>query len=400
MSNSHVNETRSRFLDRLMERAEDDRAMAEAADRADHEFVEREAPPWDLSDGDPSGDAEPTAPMHADHAPSSDSLARDAALREIRARRRSRPGHRPEAASTVPAANSARPTPSRTAREAHKGADILRFRRRSPTARRVRRLRRHPLVRWLQPLAIAVLLVAVPAGVAAWTLRSPAFAVDEIRLSADSPQVRVQEGWIQAQLKELRGENLWTLDLDAPAETLRTSHWIRDVGIRKQPPATLVVRIVEKREAAIYDGDETAYFVDTEGGLVTPVDLRTAPQRLTVLRGKLAEPKPGQPSPELRAAVALLEEIGQAGTPWAAGLDQVEILSTRDFRVHTQDLPFPLLVRAGTVESRSRRLEQLLPWISELGRLRAVDLRFARRIIVEPAGPEAPPAPAGGTEAT
>ncbi|MCG8455211.1 MAG: hypothetical protein MI919_02950, partial [Holophagales bacterium] len=100
------------------------------------------------------------------------------------------------------------------------------------------------------------------------------------------------------------------------------------------------------------------------------------------------------------AAVSLLQEIRQTGAPWTAGLDQVEILSTRDFRVHTKDLPFPLLVRAGTVESRSRRLEQLLPWISELGRLRAVDLRFARRIIVEPAGPEAPPAPASGTEAT
>lgn len=367
----------SRFLDRLMER--------EAGHtEPDPEFVEREAPPWDLSDADEA----------ADEAPSSEDV-----LREIRARRRPRSEPLP---SKVAASNpaSAQATPSRTAREAQKGADILRFRRRSPTARRVRRLRRHPLVRWLQPLAIALLLVSVPAGVAAWTLSSPAFAVDELRLSADSPQARVQEAWVQEKLKGLLGQNLWTLDLDAPVETLRTSHWIRDVGIRKQPPATLVVRIVEKHEAAIYDGDAAAYFVDTEGGLVTPVDLRSAPKHLTVLRGKVAEPKPGFPAPELRAAVALLDEIRQTDTPWAAGLEEVEILSTRDFRVHTQDLPFPLLVRAGTVESRSRRLELLLPWISELGRLRAVDLRFARRIIVEPAGPEAPPAPAGETEAT
>lgn len=305
------------------------------------------------------------------------------------------PGARPAA----PSAARSSSTPSRTAREAARHADVLPFRR-SPAARRVRRLRRHPLVRWLQPLAIALLLVGLPAALVLWTLRSPAFAVDEIRLSADSPDRRVTEQWVLDRLNGLRGQNLWQLDLEWPVEEMRQHPWVRDIGIRKQPPRALVVRVLEKREAALYADPAGLVYVDHLGSPVAPLGPDEERGELTLLRGKVAEPAPGKPAPELRAAVALLQEIQDTGAPWAAGLDQVEILSTRDFRVHTKDLPFPLLVRAGTVESRSRRLEQLLPWIAKLGRLQAVDLRFARRIIVEPAEPEAQSARTGDLEAT
>lgn len=399
-----MSDSRARFLERLHARAAADRDEAGHAEASraefgpDPEFADRETPPWDLSHESPELEAaktraaESAAPettgQEVDEAPSSEDI-----LREIRARRRPRP----EPSASRPSQQS--PPPSRTAREAARGADVLPFRR-SPTARRVRRLRRHPLVRWLQPLAIALLLVGIPAAGGLWMLRSPAFAVDEIRLSSDSPTRRVSEQWVLDRLAGLEGENLWTLDLDWPVNEMRKHPWVRDIGIRKQPPRALVVRVLEKHEAALYADPAGLVYVDQDGSPVAPLGPDEDRAGLTVLRGKVAEPAPGKPAPELRAAVSLLQEIEQAGPPWAAGLDQVEILSTRDFRVHTKELPFPLLVRAGTVESRSRRLEQLLPWISELGRLQAVDLRFARRIIVEPAEPEAPGARSGDPEAT
>ncbi|MDA8016245.1 MAG: FtsQ-type POTRA domain-containing protein [Thermoanaerobaculia bacterium] len=375
----------SRFLARL-ERAKERSAGRDGSElREAPEFAEREAPPWDL-------------PRHPTHEPLAEEPQRDVGpddnrvLQEIRARRR------PRQESAAPRRREAT-SPSRTARDAARAADVLPFRR-SRTARRVRRLRRHPLVRWLQPLVIALLLVGIPAAIAGWTLRSPAFAVDEIRLSSDSPARRVSEQWVLDRLAGLEGENLWLLNLEWPVAEMSKHPWVHDVGIRKQPPSTLVVRVLEKREAALYADPAGLVYVDLDGCPVAPIGPHEEASDLTVLRGKVAEPAPGKPAPELRAAVALLQEIQQAGAPWAAGLDEVEILSTRDFRVHTKDLPFPLLVRAGTVESRSRRLVQLLPWISELGRLRVVDLRFARRIIVEPAEPEAQSAPSGEPEAT
>jgi hypothetical protein len=66
------------------------------------------------------------------------------------------------------------------------------------------------------------------------------------------------------------------------------------------------------------------------------------------------------------------------------------VLGEEDFRLHTGALRFPLLVTRGQVGPKIRRLEELLP---ELERrypaITVVDLRFSRRIVVQPAAPEA-----------
>lgn len=295
------------------------------------------------------------------------------------------------------------PKLSRTAQEAREAreAEVLPFRR-SPAARRVRRMRRHWIVRWLQPLAVAFCIVATPVSVLAWGLRSPHFDVDEVRLSADSPSQRVDAEWVRARLTPFEGMNLWRLDLEGAAREVEKHPWVDDVGIRKEPPSTLVVRVVERREAALYRDPSGLWYVDTHGRPVAPLGRGEDRGGLPILvpgverphaeRTKndgeadaAASPLParGVESPELRAAVELLEELESAGPAWAEGLDEVEILSTRDFRVRTASLPYPLLVRAGTVAHRSHRFAVLKPWIERLGELEAVDLRFARRIVVE-----------------
>ena len=69
---------------------------------------------------------------------------------------------------------------------------------------------------------------------------------------------------------------------------------------------------------------------------------------------------------------------------WGGRVVGVEILNEIDFRLETSALPFPLLVRSGEVEGKVRWLERLLPWlVAEWGEPAAVDLRFARRIVVD-----------------
>ncbi len=61
------------------------------------------------------------------------------------------------------------------------------------------------------------------------------------------------------------------------------------------------------------------------------------------------------------------------------------MLSDEDFRLYLGALPFPLVVRAGTLRAR---LPVLRPLVPELERRYAgvdeVDLRFERRIIFQP----------------
>ena len=64
------------------------------------------------------------------------------------------------------------------------------------------------------------------------------------------------------------------------------------------------------------------------------------------------------------------------------------LLSAEDARLHTAALPCPLLVRGGQIGARAGRLSALLPEVAtRYPELVALDLRFARRIVVQPAEP-------------
>jgi hypothetical protein len=87
-------------------------------------------------------------------------------------------------------------------------------------------------------------------------------------------------------------------------------------------------------------------------------------------------------------ALSIRRELVRVQPLWGTGVTEVEVLSDEDFRLHTTALPFPLLVRAGDVEPKIRDLEALLPQLLDYyGELAVVDLRFRRRIIVEPKSP-------------
>ena len=91
--------------------------------------------------------------------------------------------------------------------------------------------------------------------------------------------------------------------------------------------------------------------------------------------------------PELFArALSLRDELQAADPDWAAGLSEIEILGEEDFRLWSADLAFPLLVRAGSVRAKLQFLDALLPQVERrYEKIDAVDLRFARRIILKPA---------------
>ena len=84
-------------------------------------------------------------------------------------------------------------------------------------------------------------------------------------------------------------------------------------------------------------------------------------------------------------ALEVAGELGRAQPSWAGALSKIEVLGEQDFRLHTSALRFPLLVTRGQVGAKVKRLTELLP---ELDRrypaIRSVDLRFSRRIVVQP----------------
>lgn len=259
---------------------------------------------------------------------------------------------------------------------------VLPFRR--PRNRNVRRRRRSPWFRWLRPLAAALMIVGLPAAFAAWLLYGASFAFTGLEVDTP-PTGRVAKSWVHKALAPYGGQNLWRLDLNELEESLVAHPWIAEVGLRKRPPSTLEVRLVERREAALYRGDAGLVWIDFAGRPIEPVDLsRPDPGLdLPILSGSLEA---------VPAALTLLEEIHEAGQGWSEGLSEIEILGQRDFRVYTTSLPFPLVVRTGSLHEKARQLRALLPRLVErFDTIDAVDLRFARRIIIQQPEGQGPP---------
>ena len=98
------------------------------------------------------------------------------------------------------------------------------------------------------------------------------------------------------------------------------------------------------------------------------------------------DPHPANPAGVgVAAALKVAAELGRVQPDWAAKLAQIEVLGEEDFRLHTDALPFPLLVTAGQVGPKVQRLVELLPELTQrYTRIEAVDLRFSRRIVVQP----------------
>ncbi len=290
----------------------------------------------------------------------------------------------------------------------------------SPLRRRQLSWRRKPrLWRWTKRIAGLLAVIAAPAAAIVWLFTSQHFALRETAVviggldaepsaggrrreirSTDAPRrpSRVSEAWVRQQLEPFLGDNLLRLPLAAVAEPIERHPWVRAVDLGKELPASLRVRVAERREAAILRHGEGGpssrlTYLDREGRPIAPLDpaeaaavIETGEWVIVSRRvSPAAAPQVETPDPELGAALDLLRELEAAAPRWITGLSEIEILGEQDFKVITTGLPFPLVVQAGTIKDRIRRLEDHLPQLEErYGAEAVIDLRFERRIIVEP----------------
>jgi cell division septal protein FtsQ len=269
------------------------------------------------------------------------------------------------------------------------GGRVLDFRRRPVPPRRRKRSAWLSLAR---PLTTALALIALPGGLAAWVLTSDRFALSELAVEGTH---RVPAGELRRALAPLVGENLVRLPLARVEALLSAQPWIAAVEIEKVLPDRVRVAVRERRPVALLAGAGGALsWADGEGHRIAPVAAGESTEGFLVidLSGAVAG------APEAMAqALAVAAELKQANPDWAQGLTRVDVLGEEDFRLHTRDLPFPLLARRADLVSKVHHFEALLP---ELGRrytaLGVVDLRFARRILVQPATSEPKPFTNGG----
>jgi|CXWL01.1.fsa_nt_gi cell division septal protein FtsQ len=224
--------------------------------------------------------------------------------------------------------------------------------------------------------ALAAAIVATPVVAGVWLLRLPRLGLAAIEVEGLG---RVERGYVDRTLASVRGQNLLLLDLAAVQASLLRHPWVAGVEVAKEMPNRLRVKVTEKQPVALLARGGGLEYLDAAGDSIAPVDRAHGTANLLLI----ADPS-GDASTR-RAALALAGEVSRANAEWGAELVQIDVLGDDDYRLTTKALPFPVLVRAGQVAARVSDLVPLLPeLLRRYGAIQSVDLRFDRRIIVQP----------------
>lgn len=252
-------------------------------------------------------------------------------------------------------------------------ARVLPFRRRSGA---VRVRRRNPWLALGRPFLQALGLVGAPAALAAWLLTAPAFGLAHVEVDGHR---YVDAGWVESSLASLTGQNLLRLPLDEAGARLARHPWIAAVRLEKRLPDRLRVVLEERRPEALLRSGARLVYLDASGRPIAPLDPRRGPSDLLLVsvgaRGDV----------DLAGAIEVARELAVAAPDWATGLSEVEVLGGDDYRLFLGALPFPLVVRRGTLAARLPALRALLPELERrYARLAAADLRSDRRIVLQP----------------
>lgn len=254
-----------------------------------------------------------------------------------------------------------------------------------------KRKRRNPLLVLLRPLVVSLFLVALPAGLVAWVLTSPRFDMRDVVVDAGTPRLPIP--LVRSAAARFAGENLVLLSLPKVEAALRRNPWVETVEIQKELPDRLRIRVTERRPVALLTQGSGLAYADEKGRpivpLASPAEVEAA-RRSGLVLVTFSHPQLSKSS-GVAGALAVAGELGRVQPDWAGALQRIEVLGEQDFRLHTDRLRFPLLVTRGQVGPKVRRLVRLLP---ELDRrypaIQAVDLRFSRRIVVQPASANPP----------
>jgi cell division septal protein FtsQ len=270
---------------------------------------------------------------------------------------------------------------------------VLDFRRKGAPPRRKRRSLWAALAR---PLASAALMTVLPFALAAWVTTARCFGLSEIAVTPERSG-RVDAAWVRQAVAPLLGRNLVLLPLAEAESRIRVNPWVAAVQLRKELPDRLHVAVAERRPVALLTSERAAdaddvdialAYADQEGHPIAPIASaaeRDAARRAGLLVVRFVHGPHGSQAGGIEGALAVAGDFGRVEPDWAAKLELIEVLGEEDYRLYTGALPFPVLVASGQVQDKGRRLKELLPQLlARYPNIAAVDLRFSRRIVVEP----------------
>jgi cell division protein FtsQ len=239
--------------------------------------------------------------------------------------------------------------------------------------------------RQVLPVAAAILVVvlvtAAGAAVYSWLGHSRLFSVRDIDMNRCAYVTRDEVSGI---LSGVAQGNIWSLSSRDIGHRLRTHPWVRSVSVRKVFPDRLVVRIEERKPAAMVNLD-ALYYVDEEGTIfkrLTAYDPKNFPIVTGFSRGELTA-RDAVTLQNMRKTLELLR-CTESGV-LRQNISEVHFDAQEGYTLVTRDSGLQLKIGMMDFREAMKRIEEAMPKLSSVGQARGiVDLKTAGRIYVRP----------------
>jgi cell division septal protein FtsQ len=215
--------------------------------------------------------------------------------------------------------------------------------------------------------------LALLAGVGGFRfLHGSLFSLARFDISGNQ-QIRTEE--ILQSLEPWRGRNLVTMNLAPLAAQLQRLAWVERVTLAKRFPDGLSVRVTERSVVALLKEGNRLSWLDRRGQVIAPYDPRGAPGDYVIISGDRSR---------LAEAVGLLEDLRQHRPRYVAALSEIDALPDGDFGMMDSIFRRPVRVFRGDAPEKIDALLKARGLIESRGwEARAIDLRFADRIVLE-----------------
>ena len=183
-------------------------------------------------------------------------------------------------------------------------------------------------------------------------------------------------------LQKVKGVNIFKSDIEDIAKRLRNIPWIKDVSVRREPPSSISVNIVERTPAVYVNSKGGLYLADEEGTLLGEKEGLSF--GLPVVYGiSLEGTRTGEKSNSeaLRSAIRVRNEL--SSLPWIE-LPQtgIEVDGRSDITLHLRGYR----IRLGHDKYREKlvRFNEIAKDLNGKGiPYKEVDLRFHNQVVVQ-----------------
>ena len=217
----------------------------------------------------------------------------------------------------------------------------------------------------------AAALLAAGAGLTRF-LGGSLFALTRFEISGN---VRARTEEIVKALKPWKSDNLVVLDLAPVAARLQAIPWVARVTLAKKFPDGLSVRVTERQPVALLREEAGLWWLDARGIAIAPYDSRNDATEYVLVAGDREE---------LPEAVVLLEQLRARTPEYFSALSEISALPDGGFGMMDSIFRRPVRVLGFDAPEKIEALLKARGLIENRGwEARAIDLRFADRIVLE-----------------